>query len=55
GELQGEEALYRCLTFKSGSFSSLPWIAPEKATIKKPGMLLLVEAARKRDELKKGA
>lgn len=53
GDIQGEKALYRCLTFKGGSFSSLPWIAPEKVTINKPGMLLLVEAARKRDEMKK--
>lgn len=55
GNLQGERALYRCLTFKSGSFSSLPWVAPEKVTIKKPGMLLLMEAARKRDEMKNGS
>ncbi|MEW6137025.1 MAG: PAS domain S-box protein [Thermodesulfobacteriota bacterium] len=55
GEKEGEEALYRCLTFKGGSFSSLPWIPPERVTIDKPGMLLLVEAARKRDEMKKPA
>lgn len=53
GDMEGERALYRCLTFKGGSFSSLPWIAPERVTINKPGMLLLVEAARKRDEMKK--
>ncbi len=50
GDLEGEEALYRCLSFEGGSFSSLPWNDPEKITINKPSQFLLIEAARKRDE-----
>lgn len=50
GDLEGEEALYNCLLFKGGSFSSLPWREPERTTIDKPGVFLLIEAARKRDE-----
>lgn len=50
GDLEGEEALYNCLLFKGGNFSSLPWREPERATINKPGVFLLIEAARKRDE-----
>ena len=50
GEREGEEALYQCLGFKGGSFSSLPWREPESVTIDKPGEFLLIEAARKRDE-----
>jgi CheY-like chemotaxis protein len=50
GDLEGEEALYNCLLFKGGSFSSLPWREPERISIDKPGVFLLIEAARKRDE-----
>ncbi|MBI5248896.1 MAG: PAS domain S-box protein [Desulfomonile tiedjei] len=50
GALEGEEALYNCLLFKGGNFSSLPWREPERITIDKPGVFLLIEAARKRDE-----
>ncbi len=50
GELRGEEALYRCLRFRGGSFCSLPWREPDRVTIEKPGEFLLMEAARKRDE-----
>jgi CheY-like chemotaxis protein len=52
GNLVGEEAFYRCLTFEAGSFSSLPWRPPERITIDRPGEFLLMEAARKRDELR---
>jgi two-component system, cell cycle sensor histidine kinase and response regulator CckA len=52
GELEGEDALYKCLTFNGGSFSSQPWRNPEKVTINKPGQFVLLEAARKRDEIK---
>jgi CheY-like chemotaxis protein len=52
GSLEGEEAFYRCLTFQAGNFSSQPWRFPERITIDRPGEFLLVEAARKRDELK---
>lgn len=50
GGLSGEDALYRCLRFRGGSFSSLPWREPDQVTIEKPGEFLLIEAARKRDE-----
>lgn len=52
GETQGEEALYRCLTFAGGSFSNLPWEAPDRQTINKPSEFLLIEASRQRDELR---
>lgn len=48
--LEGEEALYRCLTFRGGNFSSQPWIEPERTSITKPAQMLLIEAARRRDE-----
>ncbi len=50
--LEGEEALFECLGFKGGSFVNLPWNEPEKVTITRPGEFLLIEAARKRDELR---
>jgi two-component system cell cycle sensor histidine kinase/response regulator CckA len=50
-ELEGEDALFRCLGFNGGSFSSLPWHEPYARTINKPGELLLLEAARLRDEM----
>jgi PAS domain S-box-containing protein len=54
GNLEGEDALFRCLNFEGGSFTSLPWREPEKVTIDKPGEFLLFEAARKRDETPDG-
>lgn len=50
GDLQGEEALYRCLSFRGGTFASRPWQEPEKVTIRRAREFLLVEAARARDE-----
>lgn len=50
GDLQGEEALFRCLNWKGGSIANLPWREPEKYTIEKPAEYLLVEACRRRDE-----
>lgn len=50
GVLQGEQALYRCLGFREGTFSHLPWSDPEQLTIKKPGEFILMEAVRKRDD-----
>jgi PAS domain S-box-containing protein len=50
GELVGEDAFFRCLSFKGGSFSSLPWRDPEKISIEQAGEFLLFEAARRRDE-----
>lgn len=52
GKMEGEEALYECLTFKGGTFSSHPWRDPEKITIKRPAQFLLIQAARRRDELR---
>jgi CheY-like chemotaxis protein len=50
GLLSGEQAFYRCLCFKIGTFEHLPWQTPERMTIAKPGEFLLMEAVRKRDE-----
>jgi CheY-like chemotaxis protein len=55
GDLEGEEALYRCLSFKSGNFTSLPWREPSAITIDRSGEFLLLEAARRRDEAKREA
>ncbi len=52
GDLLGEDALYKCLTFRSGTFSTLPWQEPEEVTINRSAMFLLVEAARKKDDMK---
>lgn len=51
GQLEGEKALYKCLSFNGGTFSSQPWREPAKNSINKPGDLLLFEAARRRDEM----
>jgi CheY-like chemotaxis protein len=53
-DLEGEEALFKCLCYECGSFLNLPWTEPDKITIKKPGDFLLMEAARKRDEARAG-
>ncbi|MFH0823229.1 MAG: PAS domain S-box protein [Pseudomonadota bacterium] len=55
GDMEGEEALYQCLTFKGGNFSSLPWREPECVTINKRGEFMLMEAARQRDGLREAA
>lgn len=52
GELEGEEAVYRCVNFAGGSFSNLPWQNPERLSIDKPGDFLLMEATRRRDEMR---
>ncbi|MFC1836526.1 ATP-binding protein, partial [Thermodesulfobacteriota bacterium] len=54
GELEGEDALYRCLAFKGGHFASLPWREPQRTTIHRSGEYLLLEAARRRDEMGRG-
>jgi CheY-like chemotaxis protein len=54
-DLQGEDALFKCLGFEGGSFVNLPWSEPEAITIRRPGDFLLMEAARKRDEAREGA
>ena len=50
GDVEGEEALYRCLAYKGGNFAHLPWHDPANVTIDKPGEFLLMEASRRRDE-----
>jgi PAS domain S-box-containing protein len=50
GDLEGEEALFQCLTFTGGNFKGLPWSPPSTITINKPAEFLLIEAARRRDE-----
>jgi two-component system, cell cycle sensor histidine kinase and response regulator CckA len=52
GDLEGEEAVYRCVNFAGGSFSNLPWQEPERVSIDRPGEFLLLEAARRRDDMK---
>jgi PAS domain S-box-containing protein len=54
GSVEGEEALYRCLNMRVGSFSNLPWRQPERITIDQPTEYLLIEASRRRDEMKDG-
>lgn len=49
-ESTGSEAAYRALCLKAGFFSTLAWAEPKRTTIDMPGQLLLIEAARKRDE-----
>jgi hypothetical protein len=50
GGMEGESAVFWALGLRSGSFATLAWSEPEKTTIETPGALLLLEAARKRDE-----
>ncbi|MBN2527668.1 MAG: response regulator [Deltaproteobacteria bacterium] len=50
GKLQGEEAFYKCLSFKGGSFVSLPFDEPQARTIQCKGDFLLMDAARLKDE-----
>lgn len=45
----GEEAFYQCTGFKGGRFVNLPWSEPQRRSIERPGELMLVEAARRRD------
>ena len=49
-DVEGEEALHQALGLKSGSFSTLGWVEPERLTISRPGQAMLMEAARRRDE-----
>jgi two-component system chemotaxis response regulator CheB len=50
GNLLGEEALFKCLSFKGGKFENQTWRSPDQVTITKPGEFLLMEAARRKDE-----
>jgi ActR/RegA family two-component response regulator len=51
GDLVGEAAFFRCLSFEGGTFRSLPWVDPDQATIHRSGEHMLMEAARIKDEL----
>jgi|GEM_PF-5883742 len=50
GELDGEEAFYRCLQSEGGIFTHIPWSEPGTRTIEASGEFLLLQAARRRDE-----
>jgi hypothetical protein len=50
GGLRGQEAFFKCMDFPGGEFLLEPWSEPIDQTIREPGELLLVEAARRRDE-----
>lgn len=50
GDTEGEEAVYKLLSFKGGKFITHPWHDPERKTCNKPGDYLLIESARRRDE-----
>jgi hypothetical protein len=52
GGFEGEEAVYECLAFQSGTFRNHPWRDPGRITVDKPGEFLLIEAARKRDDMR---
>jgi CheY-like chemotaxis protein len=51
GALSGEEALYRCLSSREGTISTSPWRDPGRVSIHKPRESLLMEAARRRDQV----
>lgn len=50
GELDGEDAFYRCVQSEGGVFTHFPWAEPQMRTIEASGDFLLLEAARRRDE-----
>lgn len=50
GQLQGQEAFNKCLSFTSGSFVSFPFDEPSTRTIDCKGDFLLMDAARLKDE-----
>jgi hypothetical protein len=51
GNLTGREAFFACLNFPGGRFSTEELETPSARTIEEPGDFLILEAARKRDEL----
>jgi two-component system chemotaxis response regulator CheB len=53
-QLEGEEALFRCLGFRGGKFVNRPWSEPAKITVHRPGDYLIMEAARRRDDILAG-
>ncbi len=54
GALRGKAALWRCLSFEGGRFSSEPWQEPAEVSIGTAGEALLMEAATAQDEAARG-
>jgi len=50
GGLEGREAFYASMNVVGGRFRTQPWSEPPRKTIDVPGELLLLEAARRRDD-----
>jgi len=50
GNLDGEDAFYRCIQSEGAIFTHFPWAEPAMRTIEASGDFLLHEAARRRDE-----
>ena len=50
GNLKGENAFFACMDLAGGYFRTQPWHDPSETTIHELGELLLIEAARRRDE-----
>ena len=50
GNLRGSDAFFECMNFPGGEFLVEPWCEPADHTMREPVELLLVEAARRRDE-----
>lgn len=50
GDLQGDQALHLCLTFRGGSFTNRKWSEPTRISMNKSGELVLLEAIRRRQE-----
>ena len=51
GKEEGKQAFYQCMNFQGGFFSTKRWHEPSKRSINMPGDFLLMEAARRRDDL----
>ncbi len=50
GDLEGEEAFYKCVALTGGAISCRDWEEPATRTIASPSEFLLLEAARLKDE-----
>jgi DNA-binding response OmpR family regulator len=51
GTSSGEDAFFEAVRLQGGTLTTLPWEEPMRRTISKPGEFMLIEAARRRDEL----
>jgi hypothetical protein len=51
GRLRGEEAFFECMNLPGGEFLLEPWCEPTDHTIRELGEFMLVETARRRDDL----